>query len=120
MKALRLLADNSTAVLGWLTSLLGLLVLFGVHVSKDQMAGVVAFAGATIGLLALVLTTAKRTVVARVASGGGVVTGQAAVAATGSPALLTETKGGDPVPLVAVKPELVTDRVTIANQEVAA
>lgn len=119
MKILRTLVDNSTTLLAWLTSLLGLLVLFHVNISKDQLGGIVAFAGATIGVLSVVLTTAKRSVVSRVTNAGAVVAGQAAVVDTGSQALLTETKGGDPVPLVAVKSELVNSRVTIPNQEAA-
>lgn len=117
MKVLRVLLDNSTALTGLLTALFGLLTAFGLDLSKDQIAAVMTFAGAVVVVLALVVTTAKRTVVARVTGDGDVIAGQAAVAATGTKALLTETKGGDPVPLLAVKPELVTADVTIENQE---
>jgi hypothetical protein len=85
MKFLQVLVDNSAAVLAWLTSLFAVLLLLDViDLSQDQIAGIVAFVGATIGLLSLFLTVAKRQVLALVPNGGPPVAGPAARETTGS------------------------------------
>lgn len=109
------------AVTALLTALLHLLVEAGVPVSEG-LQGAIANAVDVAGALALVLwgasaVTPNAKVISRVTTHGHVVAGEAAVVDTGSPALLTETKGELPVPLVAVKPELVQVPVTIPNGE---
>jgi len=71
-----------------------------------------------VGLVALLLwarptVTANARVVTQVTNEGLVTTGDAAVVDTGAQAPLTETQGGDPVPLVAVKPELVRQPIEV-------
>src|SRR5688500_12985516 len=93
------LVDNSTAVLSWLTSLFGLLLLLDiVNLTQDQVAGIVAFVGATLGLLALFLTVAKRQVVSLLpVEGGPVLAGPAAAEKTGSEVATAEDVEGNTV-----------------------
>lgn len=108
MKYLQMIVDNSTSVLAWLTALFGLLVLFGLDLTDDQLGGVMVFAGATIGLLAAIVTTAKRTVVTSVDSSGVIRAGAAATAPTGSATpVIAEPATGNLIPQVAVNPSLL-------------
>lgn len=104
MKFLQALVDNSTAVLAWLTSLFGLLLLLDViDLTQDQIAGIVAFVGATLGLLALFLTVAKRQVVTRLRTEGGTVeAGPAAAEVTGAPVPVAADPAGNVVAFATV------------------
>lgn len=100
---IQMLVDNSAAVLAWLLSLVGLLTLFGLDLSKDQIAGIMTFAGATIGLLAGFITVAKRKVVSLLpAEGEAVVAGPAAAEMTGSPVPTASDSDGNTVAFATV------------------
>lgn len=96
-------------IVGVVTSGLGLAVLFGLELTKDQISGVVVFLGALMALVRF-LTTPASEVVVQVKPGGEVVAGEAAVVKTGAELGLS----GNTVPAVRVKPELVDERGTSA------
>jgi hypothetical protein len=107
MKYVQVLVDNSTAVLNWLTALFGMLLLLGIiNLNQDQIAGIMVFAGATIGLIALLLTVAKRTVVTRVDSSGIIRAGAGSAAPTGSATPVQVNDDGTLTPQVPVDPSL--------------
>jgi hypothetical protein len=109
MKYVQAVVDNSSAFLAWLLALFGLLsLLHVVSLSDDQTNGVMLFAGATIGLVAIFLSVAKRQVVSRVGNDGVIRAGQAADAATGSPTPVMVNPDGTLVPQVTVRADLAT------------
>lgn len=107
MKLVKFVVDNSTLILGALTSLFGLLAAFGLKLSSEQVGAVMAFAGAVILVLAAVVTTAKRRVVSIVDRAGVIRAGQASTADTGTATRVQQDAAGNLVPQVAVKPDLL-------------
>lgn len=107
MKFLQAIVDNSTSVLAWLTALFGLLVLLdAISLDETQISGVMVFAGATLGLLAAILTTAKRTVVTQVDSSGVIRAGQGSSVPTGQATPVTVNEDGSLTPQVAASKDL--------------
>lgn len=108
MKVIKIIVDNSTAVLAWITSLLGMLVLLGLDLNKEQIAGITVFSGATIGLLAAFATVTKRRVVTLVDNAGVIRNGQGSTQQTGTPADVTQDPDtGLLTPQAPVKPDLL-------------
>ena len=92
------LVREKALILGVLTSGLALAVLFGLDVSKEQLAGIMTFAGAVMALLRFVLTP-SREVLAQVKPDGQVVAGQAAAIETGATIPVTPDEPAVTVPL---------------------
>lgn len=84
MTLVKRLTREPNLILGVLTAGLSLLVLFGVHLSSEQMAGIGIFVGALVALVRFVTTPASEVVVQQKPS-GEVVAGQAASTPTGTP-----------------------------------
>lgn len=80
---LRRVTREPALILGVVVAGLGLLVLFGVDLSKEQIGGIVTFLGAVVALLRF-LTTPSSEVVAQ-QTPDGPVAGAAAIVATGAP-----------------------------------
>lgn len=80
---LRRITREPALVLGVVVAGLGLLVLFGVDLSKEQIGGIVTFLGAVVALLRFLLTPSSEVVVQQTPAGP--VAGAAAAVATGSP-----------------------------------
>lgn len=107
MRLIRFVVDNSTIILGAITSLFGLLAAFGLKLTSEQVGSVMAFLGAIILILAAVVTTAKRRVVALVDDAGVLRAGQASTMSTGAATQVEVDVRGHLVPQAAVKPELL-------------
>lgn len=88
MKVLSKIVREPALLLGVVVAGLGLLVLFGVDLSKDQIGGIVTFLGAVVALLRFVLTPSSE-VVAQLKD-GEVIAGAASVAPTGEPVRLVQ------------------------------
>lgn len=86
------LVREPALILGVVTSALSLVVLFGVDVSAEQIAGVGVFVGALVALLRF-LTTPSAEVLAQVKPNGDVVAGKATTLETGE---LVPVEPGDP------------------------
>jgi FtsH-binding integral membrane protein len=80
---LRRITREPALALGVVVAGLGLLVLFGVHLSKEQIGGIVTFLGAVVALLRFLLTPSSEVVVQQTPDGP--VAGAAAEVATGAP-----------------------------------
>lgn len=78
------IARQPAVILGVVVAALNLAVLFGVHISADQLAAIGVLIGAVIGLIQLVVTPAGE-VVAQQKPGQPVVAGQAANVDNGTP-----------------------------------
>ena len=81
------LTREPNLILGVLVSGLSLLVLFGVDLTGEQMAGIGVFVGAVIALVRFITTPAAEVVVQEKPS-GEVVAGQAAATPTGTPVVV--------------------------------
>lgn len=113
-----------TGIVAAAGAVVDLLVAFKVPIDGTQQTAILGVVNAVVIPVVLLFVarravTSNARVVSRVTDHGAVVAGDAAVAESGDRALLTETRGGDPVPLVAVRPELVRAIVTIPNKEAA-
>lgn len=106
MKFLQLIVDNSTAILGLLTAVFGVLAAFGLDLTSEQVGAIMTLAGAIIAVLAIFATVAKRKVVSLVDSAGVIRAGQASTTATGTATPVSVNADGTLVPQVTVKPEL--------------
>jgi len=84
MNIVQRLVREPNLILGVITAGLSLLVLFGVDLSTEQMAGIGIFIGALVALIRFVTTPAAEVVVQEKPS-GEVVAGQAASTPTGTP-----------------------------------
>lgn len=109
MKFLQAVVDNSTVILGLLTTGFGLLSAFGLEITSEQVGAAMTFAGALISVLGVFVTMAKRQVVTLVDNSGTIKAGPAAAAPTGTSNLDMEREAGtgNLVPQVAVKPDLL-------------
>jgi hypothetical protein len=88
MTIVQRISREPNLILGVVTAGLALLVLFGVDLSKDQMAGIGIFLGALFALVRFITTPAAEVVVQEKPS-GQLVAGQAADATTGAPVIAT-------------------------------
>lgn len=104
----RRIADNPAALFGLVTALLGVLVLFHVPLSKEQIGGIVVGLGAVVTFIQKYVIS-KRKVITAVTNSGRIVAGQAAALhAEGDTVVVTaDPANGNAVPLVGVKPSLV-------------
>lgn len=84
MNALKKLVREPNLVLGLVTAGLSLLVLFGVDISTDQLAGIGIFVGALMALVRFLVTPAAEVVVQEKPS-GELVAGSASDVSTGTP-----------------------------------
>lgn len=84
MNTLKKLMREPNLVLGVVTAALSLLVLFGVDITTDQMAGIGVFLGALVALVRFVVTPSAEVVVQEKPS-GQLVAGEAADEPTGAP-----------------------------------
>lgn len=102
MQKLHRLTREPALILGVVTAGLALLVLFGVDVSEEQIAGVGVFLGALMALVRFVTAPASE-VLAQVKPDGAVVAGKASAAKTGTP-LLDGRVDGTPGPALVQVP----------------
>jgi Mn2+/Fe2+ NRAMP family transporter len=84
MNALKRLVREPNLILGLVTAGLSLLVLFGVDITEEQMAGIGVFLGALVFLVRFMVTPSAEVVVQEKPS-GELVAGPAAVETTGVP-----------------------------------
>ena len=85
MTLVQRLSREPNLILGVLVAGLSLLVLFGVNLTADQMAGIGVFVGAVIALIRFITTPAAEVVVQEKPGPGPLVAGPAAAVATGTP-----------------------------------
>ncbi len=88
MNLVKKLSREPNLVLGVVTAALSLLVLFGVDLSTEQMAGIGVFLGALIAVIRFA-TTPSAEVVLQQKPSGELVAGQAADVTTGAPVVAT-------------------------------
>lgn len=93
-------------ITGLVTSGLGLLVLFGVDLSKEQIGGIVLFLGAVMALITAIVTPSREVAVQVVK--GEVVAGPAAIEPNGTNVTAGGDTGGEVVAAATIKPELLT------------
>lgn len=79
----RRITREPALLLGVVVAGLGLLVLFGVDLSKEQIGGIVTFLGAVVALLRFLVTPSSEVLVKQTPDGP--VAGAAAAVATGTP-----------------------------------
>lgn len=106
MSVLNKITRQPVLITGLVTSGLGLLVLFGVELSKEQIGGIVLFLGAVMALLTAIVTPSSEVAVQVVH--GEVVAGPAAVEPNGTDVTAGGDTAGETVAAVGIKPELLT------------
>lgn len=80
-------------VLGVVTAGLGLLVLFGVEITKDQLAGITLFLGALMALVRFLVTPASEVAAQKVPGKAGAQAGPAASIPDGTPVGVVTQQG---------------------------
>ena len=95
MNIVQRLVREPNLILGVITAGLSLLVLFGVDLTTEQMAGIGIFIGACVALVRFVTTPANEVVVQEKPS-GEVVAGPAAITPTGTPVVVDLVPTGGP------------------------
>jgi len=101
MSLLARLVREPALIVGVITAVFGLLAVFGVDLTKQQIGAVVTLAGAVMALLRFVLTPSSE-VVAQVRD-GVVVAGPAAVEPTGTEVVQPGLGDGDGTEVAVVK-----------------
>ena len=95
MNLVQKLVREPNLILGVVVSLLSLLVLFGVNLSSEQMAGIGVFLGAVIALVRFITTPAAEVVVQQ-KPGEAYEAGPAAAVPTGTPVVVRAQTAGQP------------------------